>query len=78
MDRQILRSLARKPGQALGLKTIAAEVGEAEDTIEEVFEPHLLRSGFLQKTARGRMVTALGCRAIGIEPSAQETPGLFD
>jgi Holliday junction DNA helicase RuvB len=80
MDRQILRSLAREPGRALGLKTIAAEVGEAEDTIAEVFEPHLLRSGFLQRTSRGRMVTARGCRAIGIEPSDSdvETPGLFD
>ena len=49
-----------------------------EDTIEEVFEPHLLRSGFLQKTSRGRLVTELGCRAIGVEPSSEEQPGLFE
>jgi Holliday junction DNA helicase RuvB len=80
MDRRILRSLARDPGTALGLKTIAAEVGEAEDTIEEVFEPHLLRSGFVQKTARGRAITPAGCRAIGVEPDrrAARAPGLFD
>jgi Holliday junction DNA helicase RuvB len=80
MDRRILRSLARVQGTALGLKTIAAEVGEAEDTIEEVFEPHLLRSGFVQKTARGRAITPAGCRAIGIEPDRRVVgaPGLFD
>ncbi|NJN39913.1 MAG: hypothetical protein HC807_02260, partial [Gammaproteobacteria bacterium] len=57
MDRRILRCLARTPERAVGLKTIAASVGESEDTIEEVFEPHLLRLGLLEKTARGRIVT---------------------
>lgn len=65
MDRRILRVLARDPGQPVGLKTIAAAVGETEDTIEEVFEPHLIRCGFLDKTARGRVVTREGCGAIG-------------
>jgi len=68
LDRRILRVLAHHPGQPTGIKTIAAAVGEAEDTIEDVFEPHLLRSGFLQKTARGRLITAAGCRAIGLDP----------
>ncbi|HVS09037.1 MAG TPA: Holliday junction branch migration DNA helicase RuvB [Planctomycetota bacterium] len=77
MDRRILRSLAANGGQPLGLKTIAAAVGEAEDTIEEVFEPHLLRSGFVQKTGQGRLITAAGCRAIGVEPSAPAQAGLF-
>jgi Holliday junction DNA helicase RuvB len=77
MDRRILRSLAANGGQPLGLKTIAAAVGEAEDTIEEVFEPHLLRSGFVQKTGRGRLITAAGCRAIGVEPSGPAQAGLF-
>jgi Holliday junction DNA helicase RuvB len=77
MDRRILRSLAANGGQPLGLKTIAAAVGEAEDTIEEVFEPHLLRSGFVQKTGRGRLITASGCRAIGVEPSGPAQAGLF-
>ena len=53
---------------AVGIKTIAAAVGEEEDTIEEVFEPHLLRAGFLQKTARGRLITPNGCVAIGTDP----------
>jgi Holliday junction DNA helicase RuvB len=77
MDRRILASLARNAGEPLGLKTIAAEVGESEDTIEEVFEPHLLRSGFLQKTSRGRIATDEGLRAIGVDPGrrrASERP----
>ena len=68
MDRQILRCLAQTPNDAVGLKTIAATVGESEDTLEEVFEPHLLRCGFLRKTARGRVITAAGCERVGVEP----------
>jgi Holliday junction DNA helicase RuvB len=74
LDRRILGCLARSV-EPLGLKTIAAAVGESEDTIEDVFEPHLLRTGFLQKTARGRRITAAGKRALaayaGSEPPAQ-------
>jgi Holliday junction DNA helicase RuvB len=65
MDRRVLELLARSAGQPLGLKTIAAAVGESEDTIEEVYEPHLLRSGFVQKTSRGRLITGAGRRALG-------------
>jgi Holliday junction DNA helicase RuvB len=64
MDRRILQCLARSTGEPLGLKTVAAAVGETEDTIEEVFEPHLLRCGFVQKTARGRRITSAGKRAL--------------
>ena len=64
LDRRILRCLAQNGGQPVGIKTIAASVGESEDTVEEVFEPHLLRSGFLQKTARGRQITSSGKLAI--------------
>ncbi len=67
LDRRILATLARSPDRPVGLKTIAAAVGESEDTIEEVFEPHLLRSGFVQKTASGRRITSAGLRAIGVK-----------
>jgi len=79
MDRRILACLAASAGEPLGLKTVAAAVGESEDTLEEVFEPHLLRCGFLQKTSRGRRITVAGCRAIGIEPrgALPAEPGLF-
>jgi Holliday junction DNA helicase RuvB len=71
MDRSILACLARNLGQPVGLKTLAAAVGESEDTIEEVFEPHLLRSGFMQKTSRGRVLTPEGARAL----AARQAPG---
>lgn len=67
LDRRILRLLAEAGAQPVGLKTIAAAIGESEDTIEEVIEPHLLRLGLLQKTARGRLLTDAGRRIAGIE-----------
>jgi Holliday junction DNA helicase RuvB len=79
MDRRVLACLAVRPGQPVGVKTIAAAIGETEDTIEEVFEPHLLRCGFLQKTARGRVITTRGCEVIGADPEqgSGSQPGLF-
>ena len=72
LDRRILGLLAHNR-EPLGLKTIAAAVGESEDTIEEVFEPHLLRQGFVQKTARGRRITSAGKRALaGSVPTGTE------
>jgi len=56
-DRRILAVVARGGGEPVGLKTIAVSVGEDEGTVEEVYEPHLIRSGFLIKTARGRKTT---------------------
>ena len=78
LDRRILACLA-DAAAPVGIKTIAAAIGESEDTIEEVFEPHLLRCGFLQKTGRGRIVTPAGCRAIGRDPADDAEPraGLF-
>ena len=60
LDRKILATVARAGGQPVGIKTIAVSVGEEERTIEDVHEPHLIRTGFLEKTARGRV---LGPRA---------------
>jgi Holliday junction DNA helicase RuvB len=72
MDRRILACLARDPGRAVGLKTVAAAVGESEDTIEEVFEPHLLRLGLVDKTARGRVLTRRGADALGVAADTSE------
>lgn len=66
LDREILGCLALHPGQPVGLKTLAAVIGESEDTIEEVYEPHLLRKGFVHKTSRGRLLTAQGFEALGL------------
>ena len=58
-DRRILGLLFRA-GVPLGIKTIAAGIGESEDAIEEVYEPHLLRLEFIRKTSRGRELTRMG------------------
>jgi len=60
LDRRILRVLRDQGPGAVGLKTIAVAVGEEEDTIEDSYEPHLIREGFVQKTPRGRKLTEKG------------------
>jgi Holliday junction DNA helicase RuvB len=67
MDRRLLEALARLGGGPAGLKTLAVAVGEEEDTLEQVYEPHLIRLGFLQRTPRGRRLTDAGRRHIGLE-----------
>jgi Holliday junction DNA helicase RuvB len=66
MDRKILRTLVEKfGGGPVGVETIAAAVGEMRDTIEDVYEPYLLQEGFLQRTPRGRVATALAFEHLG-------------
>lgn len=55
LDRTILGCLVRHGGRPVGLKTVAVAVGEDEVTIEEVYEPHLIREGYLSRTPRGRI-----------------------
>jgi holliday junction DNA helicase RuvB len=58
MDKRILLSIIEKyNGGPVGLNTLAVTVGEEAGTIEEVYEPYLIREGFLKRTARGREVT---------------------
>ncbi|MCY2958371.1 MAG: Holliday junction branch migration DNA helicase RuvB [Planctomycetota bacterium] len=64
VDRKLLRALADR-GEPVGLKTLAAMIDEAEDTIEEVVEPHLLRCGLLARTPRGRTLTARAYEHLG-------------
>lgn len=80
IDRRILRTLAHQAGRPIGIKTLAAAIGESEDTLEEVFEPHLLRQGLIQKTARGRVVTPRGRVAVGLPADDPESgePSLFE
>ncbi len=66
MDRRILHAIAVKfEGGPVGLTNLAAAIGEEADTIEEVYEPFLIQQGLLQRTARGRIVTARGLRHLG-------------
>jgi Holliday junction DNA helicase RuvB len=52
--------LVKFDGGPVGLSTLAVALGEEPDTIEDVYEPYLLQLGFLQRTPRGRVITALG------------------
>ena len=74
-DRELLSTIQHKfGGGPVGLSTIAVSLGEEPDTIEDVYEPYLLQLGFLQRTPRGRVITALGREHIG---AADEPGGLF-
>ncbi|OGN27946.1 MAG: Holliday junction DNA helicase RuvB [Candidatus Yanofskybacteria bacterium RIFCSPLOWO2_01_FULL_49_25] len=65
-DRKILKVIAEQfNGGPAGLKSIAASIGEEEETVEEVYEPYLMRLGFLTRTARGRLVTDLALQHLG-------------
>jgi Holliday junction DNA helicase RuvB len=74
-DRELLSAIAHKfGGGPVGLSTLAVSLGEEPDTIEDVYEPFLLQLGFLQRTPRGRTITALGREHIG---SSMPVEGLF-
>jgi Holliday junction DNA helicase RuvB len=77
MDRALLLTIIDKfAGGPVGLDTLAAAVGEERDTIEDVFEPFLIQEGFLERTPRGRLATALAYshfgRRAGVPPPAQQ------
>ncbi len=65
-DRRILNTMIEKfAGGPVGLDTLAAAIGEDSGTIEDVYEPYLIKRGFLNRTPRGRVVTELGYRHLG-------------
>jgi holliday junction DNA helicase RuvB len=71
--RELLRSIAVKfDGGPVGLSTLAASLGEEQETIEDVYEPYLLQLGFIQRTPRGRTITKLGRAHIGATPATAE------
>ena len=75
VDRDLLDAVAHKfEGGPVGLSTLAVALGEEPDTIEDVYEPYLLQLGFLQRTPRGRVITALGREHIGTVATSE---GLF-
>ena len=70
IDHKMLEAIIRHfDGGPVGLETIAATIGEESRTIEDVYEPYLLQIGFLERTPRGRKVTASAYRHLGIEPA---------
>ena len=69
MDNKILSTIIHKfKGGPVGLNTIATAVAEDAGTVEEVYEPFLIKEGFLKRTPRGREVTELAYRHLGITP----------
>jgi Holliday junction DNA helicase RuvB len=71
MDRKLLRCVLDKfAGGPVGVDNLAAAIGEERDTIEDVLEPYLIQQGFLQRTSRGRVATALSYRHFGLVPPA--------
>jgi holliday junction DNA helicase RuvB len=71
MDRKLLSTVLHKfAGGPVGVDNLAAAIGEERDTIEDVLEPFLIQQGFLQRTSRGRVATALSYRHFGVAPPA--------
>jgi Holliday junction DNA helicase RuvB len=69
MDRRYLACIAEHYGGGpVGVDTLAAALSESRDTLEEVVEPYLLQQGLIQRTPRGRMLSASGFKHIGLNP----------
>ncbi len=78
IDNKILTTIIDKfKGGPVGLNTIATAIGEDPGTIEEVYEPFLIKEGFMQRTPRGREVTDLAYRHLGRSPISTQG-SLFD
>ena len=80
MDRKLLEAVLHKfDGGPVGVDNLAAAIGEARDTIEDVLEPYLIQQGYLQRTPRGRVATAAAYRHFGLaSPQAERGGGMPD
>jgi holliday junction DNA helicase RuvB len=73
MDHKILRTIIEKfKGGPVGLNTISTAIGEDAGTIEEVYEPYLIKEGFLKRTPRGREVTELSYETFGLNKNESQ------
>lgn len=78
MDIRILKAIIENyDGGPVGLGTLGVAVGEDKGTIEEVYEPYLIKEGFLQRTPKGRIATRKAFQYLGVDPNQKET-NLFD
>lgn len=78
MDNRILSTIIEKfKGGPVGISTIATACGEEAETIEEVYEPFLIKEGYIKRTSRGREATELAYKHLKIVPPSR-TGGLFD
>lgn len=72
LDRRYLNMIARNfGGGPVGVETIAAGLSEPRDAIEDIIEPYLIQQGFLQRTPRGRLLTAIAWQHLGL-PAPQQ------
>lgn len=79
MDRKLLMTLIERfDGGPAGVENLAAAIGEARDTIEDVIEPYLIQQGYLMRTPRGRIAGKLAYQHYGLKmPDKLNTPDLF-
>ena len=80
MDRRYLTTIAENYGGGpVGVETLAAALSEPRDAIEEIIEPFLIQQGFLQRTPRGRLLTAHAFKHLGLAEPARDPSqfGLF-
>ena len=79
IDRKLLLTIIEKYGGGpVGVNTIAASISEEVDAIEEIYEPFLIQSGFLDRTPRGRVATALAYQHLKKKPEGRSgQPALF-
>lgn len=83
MDIRILKAIIETyNGGPVGLGTLSVAVGEDKGTIEEVYEPYLIKEGFMQRTPKGRVATIRSYNYLGINPEKKADknsgPGLFE
>lgn len=80
MDRKLLEAVLHKfDGGPVGVDNLAAAIGEARDTIEDVLEPYLIQQGYLQRTPRGRVATGAAYRHFGLaSPQAERDGDMLD
>jgi Holliday junction DNA helicase RuvB len=77
-DREYMRTIAERfTGGPVGLSTLAVALGEDAGTLEDVYEPYLIQQGLIQRTARGRVLTARGRELAGM-PNDPGMPSLLD
>ncbi|MGY3777740.1 Holliday junction branch migration DNA helicase RuvB [Isobaculum melis] len=73
IDQKILKAMIELyQGGPVGLTTIAVNIGEETETVEDMYEPYLIQRGFLKRTQRGRIVTALAYEHLGYDQSTEK------
>ncbi|MCD8215508.1 MAG: Holliday junction branch migration DNA helicase RuvB [Clostridiales bacterium] len=78
-DKRMLKTIIEKfGGGPVGLETLAVSIGEESDTIEDVYEPFLIQQGFIKRTPKGRVATAMAYQHLGLENVTSEQLSLGD